>query len=169
MKYLKHLLIAAGVVALASVAIAQSPQLSKIPTGGMHPTTDLIQVVPNGAPQAQSQYAYPSQITGTYGYYKSAPATSFNYQVGANVAYVAFNPAGTLALGYVSLPTAPSDGQRSCVFSTQTITALYICATSTGVGNCVTTGINNPLAGSLSANSGLCYLYGSSNATWDRS
>lgn len=165
---IKYALLAAGILSLAATAIAQTPALTKIATGQIHPQADLVQVIPNGAPQAQSRYAYPAQLSGTYGYYKSAPSTGFNYSIGANITRVAFNPAGTLAVGYVTLPTAPNDGQRECVFSTQIITALYICATSTGVGNCVTTGINNPITTYATANTNVCYLYSASNTTWDR-
>ena len=166
MKFKKTLIGAGlGFLAFAGIAISQPIIVPTLSTLGQ---TDIMQVIPKGQPKAQSQYALVPLVTNVYGYYKSAPLTAFIYQIGANVTRVAFNPAGTLATGYVSLPTNPSDGSLACVFSTQIITALYICATSTGVGNCVTTGINNALTGSLSANSGICYLYSASNTTWDR-
>lgn len=167
MTFKKVLLAAAGLF-LAAAAYAQI-SIPLVATGGISPTASLIQVLPLGQPSAQSVYAYPSQITGTYGYYKSVPTSGFQYAVGTNITRVAFNPSGTLAVGYVTLPTAPNDGMEVCVSSSQIVTALYVCATSTGIGNCVTTGINNALAGSLSANTKLCYLYSKSNTTWDRS
>ena len=165
--HLKKILIASGVgfLALTGIALSQSPTLPYVTTGGVHPTTDAIQIVPNGQPSAQSQFVHPSQITGTYGYYKSAassPATGFTYTFGANVTYASFTPSGTLAAGYFTLAAAPSDGQRNCIFTTQTITAAYVAA-NTGQS------INAALAGTaLSANTGICYLYGASNLTWDR-
>lgn len=167
MRNLKAILIAAGVgfLALTGVVMSQVPFVPTVPTTHQN---DLVQIIPNGAPSAQSVYATPAQITNAPGYYKSVPATGFTYQWGPAVTFAAFNPAGTLAAGYMTLASNPSDGSRNCVFSTQTVTLLYICATSTGVGNCVQTGVNNPVT-TLAANTSACYTYSLSNATWDRS
>lgn len=145
-----------GAAALAQIGVTP-PQVQTV-----SPTADRIQVVPNGAPQAQSQYASPAQITAVHGYYKSVPLTGFTYTFSNAVGYAAFNPAGTLAALYIVLAPSPSDGTRACIFSSQTITALYVAA-NTGQS------INNAISGtSLSANTGACYLYSASNLTWDR-
>ncbi len=150
---------------LVTAAIAQTITVPQVPPGGIHPTTDLIQVLPAGRPSAQSVYATPSQITGTFGYYKSAassPATGFTYTWGQNVTYASFTPSGTLAAGYFTLAAAPSDGQRNCAFTTGTITAAYVAANT---GQSVNAALS---ATSISANTGFCYIYSAANATWDR-
>jgi hypothetical protein len=163
----KKTLIAGGVGFLALTGIALS-QIIVVPLLTTLRQTDIIQVIPSGQPTAQSQYALVPLVTNVYGYYKSIPTTGFSYQIGANVTRVAFNPAGTLATGYVSVPANPSDGSLACVFTTQTITNFYVCAGAASVGTCSTTGINNAIAGTLSANTGACYLYSAGNASWDR-
>lgn len=159
MNFKKILAIGVGVALLAGAALAQS---ISIPVVAVVNPTDLIPIVPLGQPQAQSFYMTAQQITSQSGYYKSAPATGFTYTFGNTTTNASFRPAGTIAAGYVTLAPAPSDGDKACLFSSQQITALYIAA-NTGQS------INNAINGStLSANTGACYLYGVSNATWDR-
>ena len=149
-----------SLLALGALAIAQT---ISVPQRTVLTQTDLIQVIPGGIPSAQSVYSTPEQITNVAGYYKAATTTGFTYTFTNAVTYAALRPAGTLAAGYVILAPTPSDGSRNCVFTTQTITAFYVAA-NTGQS------INNAFAGTaLSANTGACYLYGASNATWDRS
>jgi hypothetical protein len=70
-------------------------------------------------------------------------------------------PSGTLASYYVNMAPAPPDGQEACIFSTQAVTNLYWSPnTGQSMNNAITT---------LAANGSACYLYGASNATWDRS
>jgi len=158
-KRMKYLVIAAGVgfLGLSAAVLAQVavPQVSII-----NPT-DLIQVIPLGQPSAQSKYATPAQITSQSGYYKSAPASLFSFTFGNSQSTAAFDPAGTLAYGYVTFSPAPSDGAQQCVFSTAAITTLYLSAnTGQTLADAATT---------LAANGKLCYLYSLSNATWNRS
>ena len=161
----KKLLIGASLAFLgvSGMALSQSaPQVAFL-----NPT-DLIQVIPFGQPSAQSKYATPPQITNQFGYYKSVPGAGFAYTVGANVTYTAFNPGGTLASGYVTLPAAPPDGARTCVFSTQTITAFYVAA-NTGQSITSAGGFSSGVTSTaLTANVAGCWLYSASNTTWDR-
>lgn len=156
--YRRILAAAAGFLVLGGIALAQvsSPQVSTI-----HPTTDLVQVVPNGQPSAQSVYATPAQITATRGYYKSVPASSFTFTFGNSQSVASFKPAGTLAYGYITFAANPSDGTEACFFSTGAVTTLYLSAnTGQTLADAVT---------AATANTRYCYLYGLSNATWNRS
>lgn len=151
------ILAAAVVVALAGLAIAQTvPQVQTL-----NPTADRVQIIPRGAPSAGNVYASPAQITAAMGYYKSVPASLFTFTFGNAQRVAAFDPSGTLDYGYVTLAPAPSDGTEQCVFSTAAITTLYLSASAgQTLADAVTT---------LAANGRNCYLYGTSNATWNRS
>ncbi len=148
---------ALGVLALGAYALAQ---VITVPTVTVVNPTDLIQIIPGGIPSAGNVYATPSQITSQSAYYKSVPLTNFTFTFGNNQSVAAFRPAGTLAGAYVTFAPAPSDGAQECIFSTQTFTALYLAA-NTGQS------LNNA-ATSLTALAHVCYTYGASNATWDR-
>ena len=161
----KKLLIGSALafLGLSGVALSQSA-----PTVALLHPTDLIQVIPFGQPSAQSKYALAPAITNQFGYYKSVPGAGFAYTIGTNVTYTAFNPGGTLASGYTTLPPAPPDGARTCVFSTQTITAFYVAANT---GQSITNfgGYSNGGSSTaLTANVAGCWLYSASNTTWDR-
>lgn len=152
-------LLAVGFLAISGIAvIAQTVAVPQVQT--ISPTADRIQIIPRGAPSAQSVYASPAQITATKGYYKSSPLTNFTFTFAANQAIAAFTPAGTLSTATVTLAAIPSDGTEECIFSTQTLTSLTINANAgQSIANAVTT---------LTANGKVCYLYGQSTATWNR-
>jgi hypothetical protein len=97
---------------------------------------------------------------GTYG--KSAPLTGATLNFANQQSYLILNPAGGLSTLTVGLAANPPDGQRACIFSTQTVTTLTLQAQTTSQT------INNGVT-SLTANTGACYTYSSSNTTWDRS
>lgn len=160
---MKRLLIGAAALAflaLAGVVHSQTIFIPKVTT--LSPTNDAIQVIPNSTPVVGNVYAPPALVTNVYGYYKGgAFTTGFVYTFGTNVTYAMVAPSGTLAQGYIYLAAAPSDGARNCFFSTQTVTAVTVYA-NTGQS------INNA-ATALTANTGVCYMYSLSNATWDRS
>lgn len=161
MKMVKSLLIG-GALGFLALSVAALSQTITVPQVQIVNPNDLIQVVPRGQPSAGNQYATPAQITSQSGYYKSVPAAAFTFTFGNSQTYAAFAPAGTLASGYVTLAPAPSDGARECIFTTNTITAFYVAANSGQSINAAFTG------GTLSANTGTCYLFSLSNATWDR-
>lgn len=100
-------------------------------------------------------------VNGRLSYTKVAAATGFSYTFGNYQQEMLFEPAGTLAAGYVTLAPTPVDGSKACVFSTQIITALSV---SANVGQTIVNAVT-----SLAANARACYLYSSSNLQWDRS
>lgn len=151
-------LAAIGLLAASAVAYSQAP-VPQVQV--LHPNADRIQVIPNGAPSAQSVYASPAQITAVKGYYYSVPTTGFRFTFENSQSRAVFDPAGTLASGYVTMAPTPSDGTEACVFSTAAITLLYPTAnTGQTVNDAVTT---------LAANAKVCYLWAASQSTWVRS
>lgn len=160
MTFKKSLIGLAAVAILAGAAFAQvnAPQVSTI-----NPTADLIQIIPGGQPSAQSRYTTPALLTATGGYYKSTAGSggALNYTFANAQRLAAFDAGGTITSMYWTMAPAPSDGTEQCVFSTGAITFLYPTAnTGQTVSDAVST---------LAANGRVCYLYGSANATWNRS
>lgn len=160
-RILRFLLPVAAALGIAGYALAQTITVPQVST--INPNNDVIQVIPGGAPAANEVFAPAALITNVYGYYKSAPLTGFVYTFAKNVTYAAFNPAGTIANFFVSLPANPSDGARACIFTTQIMSTLLVSPTTAGQL------INNAINGALAANTSVCYLFSASNATWDRS
>lgn len=103
-------------------------------------------------------------IGGQAGRYtkNQAPIGNYaSYLFANNQTEMLFEPGSGVTYAYIELAAAPTDGQQVCVFSTQTITTLYLNANSgQTINNAITT---------LSANAHACYLYSLSNKTWDRS
>jgi hypothetical protein len=157
----KFLIFAYMALVLAGPAFAQTVTLPYVTT--VNPT-DAIQDVPYGAPATGNVYAKPAQITATKGYTKNQTVDTgktYSYTFGNSQSRMLFEPAATVAYSYVTFAPNPSDGTEACVFSTAQITLLYPTAnTGQTVNNAVTT---------LAANGNACYVYGTSNATWDRS
>lgn len=151
---------ALGLLALGGIVVAQTVTVPTVTN--THQATDLIQIVPNGAPQAGNVYATPGQITNVYGYYKSIPTSVLAYTFGPNVTFAAFAPAGTLATASITLAANPSDGARNCFFTTQILSSTTVNANS---GQSINNAVS---AASVAANTSVCYLYSASNATWDR-
>jgi hypothetical protein len=159
MKRLRILVLAlAGFLGL-SVALAQVPQITII---GNHLAPDLMQVIPNGVPNAQSQYCQWNCITNVYGYYKNGTGTqNQTYSTGANLSYVTWANASAISYLYLYLPTAPLDGAKNCYFSIGAVTAMTMYAGLT------TQTLNNAIT-AMSANTQYCFLYSVSNTAWDR-
>lgn len=148
-----------GLLALGVVAISQ---VIGVPTlTQSHPFTDLIQVIPNGAPAAGNAYTPWAGVTNVYGYYKDGTATgNQTLTFGTNVTFLSIQNASAINTLYLYTATAPFDGARNCVFSIGGVTNVTMYA-STGqtLNNAITT---------LAANTNVCYLYSASNTTWDR-
>lgn len=87
------------------------------------------------------------------------PLTGFSITLDRNPILV-LNPAGTLATGTVTLPTAPADGHEVAIISTQTQTALTVTA---GTGDTIA---NAPTA--LVALTGVRLGYKASELKWYR-
>jgi hypothetical protein len=157
---MKKILLAAafGLFGLISSASAQVtvPQVPQVNKG------DLFLDVIGGQPTARGAYATAPQIGGIEGYSYQVPLTAFALTPGNAVTYLYLNPAGTLATGTVTLPAAPGDGQRFCLSSTQTQTAITISAnTGQSLG-----GIAVPTA--LVATTRYCWFWNAPLATWLR-
>jgi hypothetical protein len=153
----KYLAFAAvGLLAFAGAVIAQvAPQVQSI-----NSSTDLVQIVPGGAPSAQSVYANVGRLTASQGYYRSVPTTNFFFTFSGDQHIAAFDPAGTLGTGSVTLAANPGNGLEQCVFSTTAVTALTVNAnTGATINDAVTT---------LAANAKVCYLYAASLSAWIR-
>lgn len=157
-QYLGAFLLAAAVCLGGAAVIAQVIPVPQVATVG---TTDLIQIIPNGQPTAQSVYTTPASIAGVPGYVYNVPVTAFSLTYAKGQTNMALNPAGTLATGTLTTEANPSDGQRECVLSTQTQTALTVTA------NTGQTIVNGPTA--LVANVPVCWTFVKSLAAWERS
>lgn len=165
---LKHILIGAavGLLALSTAVLSQV----SLPLRTVLAQTDLIQIIPLGQPSAQSVYDTVPGVTNVTGYYVSTPPTSFTYTFTTGITNAVFTPSATLASGYITLASTPSDGGMNCIFSSTAITNFNLCTASTGVGNCTTTGIVGGIT-TLAANGVACYVYkntGTPSATWYR-
>lgn len=159
MKKTTFILAAAALLGLGAATAVMAQSLPQVQT--ISPTNDRMQVIPNGQASARSVYASPAQVTATKGYYRSVPANLFTYTFDNDVSIAAFDPAGTLAYGYVTMAPTPSDGTEACIFSTAAITTLYLTAnTGQSISDAVST---------LAANTRNCYVYAKSLATWYRS
>lgn len=93
------------------------------------------------------------------GYQYSAPVTGFNTTITSNVSRVIFDPAGTLANGTVTLPSANVDATIISISSTQTITAFQVLPN---------TGTTLMPSGNITLTSGSCatYFFHASESKW---
>lgn len=154
----RNTLVAFGLVALGGAAISQVINLPLVPTVA---TNDLFLDVVGGFPQAQNSYVTAAQIAGVPGYTYTVPLTGFTLTFANSQADMILNPAGALATGTLTTALNPSNGQRECVLSSQTQTAL------TWAANTGQTIVNPPTA--LVANTAVCMTYVGSLAAWQRS
>jgi|ERR1700691_400332 len=150
--------IAAFGILLSIGAIAQVTSPPQVANVG---TADLFLDVVRGSPSANSYYATAQQINGVLGYVKTVTLTAFSLAFGNSQTYYLIQPAGTLATGTFILSANPGDGQRNCVRSTQTQTAVTL-AVAAGSGQTINGGIT-----AMTANTSYCYLYSANNSTWD--
>jgi hypothetical protein len=95
----------------------------------------------------------------TAGYQYSAATTGFNDTVGAGIARVIYNPAGTLANGTITLPTGNVDARTVRISSTQIITAFQVLPS---VGTTLVPSANITLA----SGTGVEYFYRQVDAKW---
>ena len=102
-----------------------------------------------------------SQARDASGYAKLIPVTGATYATPNNISVIQATPAGGLSAWTVTTPTGPYDGQRLRIFTTQTVTTFNLTA-ATGQT------VNGNLAGTLTANTAVEYLYSLSTTTWDR-
>jgi hypothetical protein len=123
---------------------------------------DLFRDVLGGQP-GPDRWATAAQVNGVLGYQKFyAPASGVAVAFTApGQSYVLLYPTATIAAATVTLAATPGDGQRNCLRSTQTVTALTV-AVAGGSGQTIG---NGPTT--LAANTTVCLLYSAFNATWD--
>jgi hypothetical protein len=158
-------LILAAFVALFGLgvaAIAQTPFNPTIPTPKVVSIgqNDLVNIIPNGSPSAQSIFGNAGWVGGLEQYSLQVPLTAFTITIPAHTSLMMINPAGTLATGTFTMEANPSDGQRACLVSTQTQTAITISApTGQTIG-----GLAVPAG--MTANTRICFTYIALTATW---
>lgn len=103
-----------------------------------------------------------AKLDGTAGllqqYDYQTPTTGFSYTFAAGVNVLVMQPAGTLATGTVTMPSAPVDGMTITVESTQQITALTV------QGNTGQSLVNGTQT--LRPNQPYSWVYRLSNTTW---
>lgn len=104
-------------------------------------------------------------LNGSLSYVKNVPLTGFSLTVGNFQADLALRPAATLATGTVILPSAPVDGHRFCISSTQTVTALTL---TPGAGQTIQETITGITVAGPPAPTRICFLYSLANLTWNR-
>jgi hypothetical protein len=165
-------LLAALAVGGSIVAAAQTlpgaagvPGIS-VPMRGPIAQNDLIQVIPNGQPNAQSVYSYSGAIASADLYSYQVPLTGFSITPANGTGYLLLNPAGTLSTGTLTMQAAPSDGQRFSVFTSQTQTAITIAANTGQTLDAGVIGLAQPTA--LTAKTTYTWRYIGSLATWVR-
>lgn len=164
--------LAALVAGAVQFARAQSPSVPTVLT--INNNSDLIQVVPNGAPVVGNVYATPAEINNAPGYKKVSVGQTLNVangysgQVFGNYqTYLIFIVPATMPYSYVTLAPAPSDGARDCVVASGgALTSLYVAANS---GQSIANNGTAAAGISLSTNTTACFTYSLSNLTWDRS
>jgi len=156
---MKKLLLGA-VLALAGIggAWAQAPTLPQVTSVG---ATDLFQDFVGGAPSAASTFATAAQISGPQGYVKAVPLTAFSLAFANGQSWYLIAPVGTLATGTFTLAPNPGNGQRNCMRSTQTQTAVTI-QVAAGSGQTITN-----VATAMTANTTYCYIFNQPTGTWD--
>lgn len=153
---LKALILGGFAALFALAAFAQSvPLPSALPLGPL----DQVQIIKNGQPSAQSQYAPVGAVSGVQAYQNlGVIVTAQTFAVSAGVTNVFAQPAGTLAAVTLTAPANPSDGQYICFTSTQTTTALTLAPNS---GQTV---VNGTVAGV--ANAATCWTFVRPSNTW---
>jgi len=154
-RYLASLtaILLASTVSLASAQTITLPQVTSVGPA------DLFQDIVNGVPTAQNKYATAAQINGVLGYVISVPSSGFSLTFGNSQTYYLILPAGTLATGTFTMAPNPGDGQKACVRSHQTQSAVTIAAnTGQTIGGTAVT--------AMTADTTYCWLYQASSTTW---
>lgn len=157
----------AGLLACGSYALAQSYPPAQVPS--VHPTTDLMPVVPNGAPSSNQQFLTPSQITSSSFYVKittaGLPYTGYAGTFANNQsAIILINGAG-ITYFYATFAPSPSDGAKECVSSGGSVLQALYATANTGQ----TVNNSGGATGVSLTNATACWTFSLSNLTWDRS
>jgi hypothetical protein len=160
-KLLAGLVLGALLMVGATVGYTQVILLPQVTNGFVGPT-DLFQDIVSGVPQGPSNvYATAAMINGPQGYVKTTPLTAFTLSFAAGQTWYLITPAGTLATGTFTLAANPGQGQRNCMRSTQTQTAVTL-AVAAGSGQTIDSAIT-----AMTANTTYCFIYNLATSTWD--
>lgn len=145
------------------IAIAQVPTPAlRVPLA----LNDLVQVIPNGAPSAQSVYQAVGAVAGVENYSYQIPLTAFTITVANQITFLYLNPAGTLDTGTLTMQARPSDGQKFTLETSQTQTAITVQANTGQTLAAGTFGLATPTA--LVANTKYQWMFIQSLGTWVR-
>jgi hypothetical protein len=155
----KFILAGAALLGLGAAAMAQTISVPYVQSLNQN---DAVAVVSHSQPSAQSKFAAPGWIGGQEQYSYQVPLTGFAITIPAHTSVMMINPAGTLATGAFTMEANPSDGQRVCIVSTQTQTAMTVS------GNTGQTIGGAAAATALAANTQVCYRYIGVTSTWYR-
>ena len=155
---MKKLLIAACLAAFPALAFAQAPAAVSV-TQLDSPTADMVPLIPNGVPNAQTQYASPSLLSGSQGYVRAVPLTAFTLSFANGQVWYLIVPAGTLATGTFNRSPNPVQGTRNCIRSTQTQSGVTL---TPPTGTTITSAIT-----SMTANTTYCYIFDAVTSKWD--
>jgi hypothetical protein len=158
---------------LVGYALAQTGfQIETIPNGN-----EIVEVKRAGA--GGNQAVWLTQLRESQGYSKIVPLTTqtiaeagtagASQTYPANTSRLVLIPAGTLAALTVTMPgptvtgaSGPYDGSEFCIYTTQTLTSLTM---NTPVGQTLNGGLTTLTANTTAP----CWVYSTSNTTWDRS
>ena len=151
--------------AAAGLAIAQTYPPSYVTN--FNGANDAVRIVPGGAGSVPDVFTHPNAITTTYGYQKVAQTDSTVVTMGNNQSYLLFSSGtgGTGGALKVLLPPTPNDGARFCVRSLNGTIASGISFSATAGNASITFGAAAPTQ--LTAATNYCWLFSSSNLTWD--
>jgi hypothetical protein len=152
----KLLALGAGLTLLCGVAFAQSVSVPTLQNVG---PTDLFQDQVGGQPNVNGRYATAPQINGPLGLQYAVPLTAFTLQFNNGTSYYIIKPAGTLATGTFTFDPLASNGQRACVYSTATQTAVTITA---GTGQT----IGGSAVTAMVAATTYCWIYVAQTGVW---
>lgn len=160
---MKRSIAAFGVLAalLIGYSYAQVPALFLTTLTGNEQISCLVPATGTVVTSPQILSCRATQFRDGSGYEKIVPTTGQTLAIPNNISIVQMTPAGGLTALTLTTPTAPLDGQRLQIFSTQAITTFNLTATAGQT-------VNGNLAGSLGANANVEYIYSASNTTWDR-
>lgn len=151
----------AAFLLIGAVAYAQVPSLFRLTLTGTEQIVCNLQNTSGIVTGPQDTICQVTQLRDGAGYEKIVPTTGQTLAIPNNLSIVQMTPAGGLTALTLTTPTAPLDGQRLQIFTTQTITTFNLTAAGTQT-------VNGNLAGSFSANGNVEYIYSASNTTWDR-
>lgn len=134
-----------------------------VPAGPALTGTELVPadtLLPGGLqPQTVS---VPTAALGANVLAQSTPLTGFAITVPNGTTIEQLTPAGTLATGAITFPSAPYNGQALTIYSSATVTAFTTTAPS---GQTITGGYS---AASFAAGTSATWVYQLSNTTWYR-